>query len=143
MAMTSENGPGTVMDQRAAAVAATIAAIRGIEAELGVTPAALDRIRETLIALATRTELFPDASFPIPAGAVGRAYRLAEDPDHRFALYASAGSPGREGDLTDHSSPFSSASTASVKVPPMSAPMCQGASGAPPSGFAEAPLFVM
>jgi hypothetical protein len=102
MAMTSENGPGTVMDQRAAAVTETIAAIRGIEAELGVTPAALDRIRETLIALATRTELFPDASFPIPAGAVGRAYRLAEDPDHRFALYASAGSPGRAAPPHNH-----------------------------------------
>ena len=102
MAMTSENGPGAVMDQRAAAVAATIAAIRGIEAELGVTPAALDRIRETLISLATRTELFPEASFPIPAGAVGRAYRLAEDPDHHFALYASAGSPGRAAPPHNH-----------------------------------------
>src|SRR6202045_1366915 len=86
---------GAVIDARARAVAGTIAAIRGIEAELGVTPAALDKIREGLIALATRTELFPEASFPIPAGAPGRAYRLAEDPDHRFALYASAGAPGR------------------------------------------------
>jgi hypothetical protein len=91
MALSSENGPGAVMDARAAAVAETIAAIRGIETELGVTPAALDKICEQLIALATRTELFPEGSFPIPAGAPGRAYRLAEDPDHRFALYASAG----------------------------------------------------
>jgi len=81
MAVTSEKGPGAVMDQRALAVAETIAAIRGIETELGVTPAALDRIREQLIALATRSELFPEASFPIPAGAPGRAYRLAEDSD--------------------------------------------------------------
>jgi rhodanese-related sulfurtransferase/predicted metal-dependent enzyme (double-stranded beta helix superfamily) len=102
MAVTSETGPGAVMDQRALAVAETIAAIRGIEAELGVTPAALDMIRERLIALATRTELFPEASFPIPAGAVGRAYRLAEDPDHRFALYASAGAPGRAAPPHNH-----------------------------------------
>jgi rhodanese-related sulfurtransferase/predicted metal-dependent enzyme (double-stranded beta helix superfamily) len=102
MAVTSENGPGAVMDRRARAVAGTIAAIRGIEAELGVTPAALDKIRERLIGLATRTELFPEASFPIPAGAVGRAYRLAEDPDHRFALYASAGSPGRAAPPHNH-----------------------------------------
>jgi rhodanese-related sulfurtransferase/predicted metal-dependent enzyme (double-stranded beta helix superfamily) len=90
------------MDRRAAAVAETIAAIRGIEAELGVTPAALDKIREKLIGLATRSELFPEASFPIPAGAPGRAYRLAEDPDHRFALYASAGSPGRAAPPHNH-----------------------------------------
>jgi rhodanese-related sulfurtransferase/predicted metal-dependent enzyme (double-stranded beta helix superfamily) len=102
MMATSENNPGAVMDRRAAAVAETIAAIRGIEAELGVTPAALDRIREKLIALATRTELFPEASFPIPAGAPGRAYRLAEDPDHRFALYASAGAPGRAAPPHNH-----------------------------------------
>ena len=72
MAVTSDNGPGTVMDWRAAAVAETIAAIRGIESELGVTPAALDKIRERLIALASRSELFPEASFPIPAGARNR-----------------------------------------------------------------------
>src|ERR1700720_4113502 len=93
---------GAVMDARARAVAGTIAAIRGIEAELGVTPAALDKIREALIALATRTELFPEASFPIPAGALGRAYRLAEDADHRFALYASAGAPGRAAPPHNH-----------------------------------------
>src|ERR1700720_1067771 len=93
---------GAVMDARARAVAGTIAAIRGIESEPGVTPAALDKIRERVIALATRTELFPEASFPIPAGAPGRAYRLAEDPDHRFALYASAGAPGRAAPPHNH-----------------------------------------
>ena len=102
MAVTNENGPGAVMDRRAAAVAETIAAIRGIEAEMGVIPAALDKINEKLVALATRTELFPEASFPIPEGAVGRAYRLAEDPDHRFALYASAGAPGRAAPPHNH-----------------------------------------
>src|SRR5205814_982961 len=53
-------------------------------------------------ALATQTELFPEASFPIPEGAVGRAYRLAEDSDHRFALYASAGAPGRAAPPPNH-----------------------------------------
>ena len=86
--------PGAVMDARAAAVGETIAAIREIETEYGVSPAALDRIRERLIALATRADLFPETSFPVPAGSPGRAYRLAEDADHRFALYASAGAPG-------------------------------------------------
>src|SRR5262249_44205698 len=109
MAVAGENGavsqpddPGAAMDARAAAVAETIDAIRLIEREQGVTLAALDAIRERLIGLATRSELFPEASFPIPAGATGRAYRLAEDPDHRFALYASAGAPGRAAPPHNH-----------------------------------------
>ncbi len=102
MLLTSEAGPGEVMDARAAAVAETVAAIRGIEREMGVTPAALDRIRERLIALATRTELFPETSFPVPPGKPGRGYRLAEDADHRFALYASAGAPGRAAPPHNH-----------------------------------------
>ncbi len=72
MAVTSESGPGVIMDARATAVAETVAAIRGIEHEIGVTPAALDRIRERLIALASRTELFPETSFPVPPGNPGR-----------------------------------------------------------------------
>ncbi len=94
--------PGAAMDARAAAVAETVAAIRGIERELGMTPAALDRIKERLIALASRSELFPAESFPVPAGMPGKAYRLAEDRDHRFALYAAAGAPGREAPPHNH-----------------------------------------
>src|SRR5579884_723857 len=111
MAITSEDGlpavgarpgGGAVMDRRAAAVAETVEAIRAIEAERGVTPEALAAIKERLIALACRSELFPEASFPIPAGEVGRAYRLAEDADHRFALYAAAGMPGRAAPPHNH-----------------------------------------
>jgi rhodanese-related sulfurtransferase/predicted metal-dependent enzyme (double-stranded beta helix superfamily) len=83
------------MDQRHAAVVATIEKVRAIEAEHGVTPAALDRIKPALIALASRTELFPQHQFGVPEGQHGRIYRLAEDADHRFALYASAGLPGK------------------------------------------------
>ncbi|HEX5320284.1 MAG TPA: rhodanese-like domain-containing protein [Stellaceae bacterium] len=97
-----ETTPGAVMDARAAAVAETVAAIRAIEREMGVEPRALDRIREKLIALASRTELFPPGSFPVPAGKPGKAYRLAEDADHRFALYAAAGSNGREAPPHNH-----------------------------------------
>src|SRR5665213_3756691 len=101
--MTSEMAtPGPTMDARAAAVGETVAAIRAIERDLGVTPAALDRIKERLIALASRTELFPPESFPVPAGKPGKAYRLAEDPDHRFALYAAAGAPGRKAPPHNH-----------------------------------------
>ena len=95
-------GPGTVMDMRAAAVAETVEAIRHIEREMGVTPAALDKIKEKLIALASRTELFPEDSFPVPEERPGKAYRLAEDADHRFALYAAAGAPGRTAPPHNH-----------------------------------------
>jgi rhodanese-related sulfurtransferase/predicted metal-dependent enzyme (double-stranded beta helix superfamily) len=95
-------GPGAVMDMRAAAVAATVEAIRHIETAMGVTPAALERVKEQLIALASRTELFPEDSFPVPEGRPGKAYRLAEDADHGFALYAAAGSPGRTAPPHNH-----------------------------------------
>ena len=64
------------------------------ETEMGIAPTALERVKEKLIALASRTELFPEDSFPVPEGMPGKAYRLAEDADHRFALYAAAGAPG-------------------------------------------------
>jgi rhodanese-related sulfurtransferase/predicted metal-dependent enzyme (double-stranded beta helix superfamily) len=94
--------PGGVADARAAAVTETVAAIRAIEREGGVTPEALERIKEHLIALATRAELFPPESFPVPPGMPGKAYRLAEDGDHRFALYAAAGAPGRKAPPHNH-----------------------------------------
>jgi rhodanese-related sulfurtransferase/predicted metal-dependent enzyme (double-stranded beta helix superfamily) len=93
---------GAVMDARAAAVAETVEAVRRIEAEMGVTPAALDKIKEKLIGLATRAELFPPGNFPVPQGEPGKAYRLSEDGDHRFALYAAAGAPGRQAPPHNH-----------------------------------------
>jgi predicted metal-dependent enzyme (double-stranded beta helix superfamily) len=80
---------------RAAAVAETVTRVRRIERELGVTRAALERIKAEMIGLASRTDLFPAVHFPVPAGKHGQVYRLAEDADFRFALYASAGMPGK------------------------------------------------
>ena len=85
----------SIMQERHAAVAGLIAEVRHIEAEDGVTPRALDRIKPLLTGLATRGELFPKDHFCVPGAAKGVIYRLAEDPDHRFALYASAGVPGK------------------------------------------------
>lgn len=85
----------SVQEQRAAAVARTMDAIRTIEREKGVTPDALDAIKAELTGLASRTELFPRSHFPVPAGSRGMVYRLSEDADLRFALYASAGVPGK------------------------------------------------
>ncbi|NQW54131.1 MAG: sulfurtransferase [Rhodospirillales bacterium] len=60
----------------------------------GVTTANLEKIGGLLSSLASRTDLFPQEEFPL--GAEGGIYRLSEDPDHRFALYASAGGPGKK-----------------------------------------------
>jgi len=51
-------------------------------------------MKTALIGLASRTDLFPAEHFPCLEG-VGSIFRLSEDPDRRFALYASAGMPGK------------------------------------------------
>jgi predicted metal-dependent enzyme (double-stranded beta helix superfamily) len=86
----------SISTARAEAVAATMAEIRAIEGAHGVTPACLERLKPVLIALATRSELFPPAQFPVPPGRPGSIYRLTEDGDRRFALYASAGVAGKK-----------------------------------------------
>jgi rhodanese-related sulfurtransferase/predicted metal-dependent enzyme (double-stranded beta helix superfamily) len=85
----------SLMEERRAAVEQALDRVRRIEAELGVSRAALEQIKPVLIGLAGRSELFPPAHFPVSSGGNGRVYRLAEDPDRRFALYASAGVPGK------------------------------------------------
>ena len=85
----------THANQRAQAVRETIHAVRAIEAQFGVTRDALERIKPLLVSLASRTELFPAQSFGNLAGRTGTIFHLAEDPDGRFALYGSAGSPGK------------------------------------------------
>lgn len=81
--------------RRAEAVEATLARVRAIEAREGVTPAALDAIKAELIQLALQEQLFPPAHFPVRKGGFGNVYRIAEDADGRFALYGSAGMPGK------------------------------------------------
>ncbi len=85
----------SLMEQRRQAVERTLAAVRRIEAEKGVTRAALEALKPVLIELASQTALFPAEHFPVAPGGHGRVYRLAEDADQRFALYASAGVPGK------------------------------------------------
>ena len=79
--------------ERAAAVRRLIDEARTIETS-GVTAANLDKIGGLLSSLASRADLFPQDEFPL--GADGGIYRLSEDPDNRFALYASAGGPGKK-----------------------------------------------
>jgi rhodanese-related sulfurtransferase/predicted metal-dependent enzyme (double-stranded beta helix superfamily) len=85
----------TVVEQRAGAVEELIKRVRAIETRDGVTRASLERIKAELIALASRTELFPEPHFANVPGRAGTIYHLAEDSDGRFALYGSAGVPGK------------------------------------------------
>ena len=79
--------------ERAAAVRRLVDEARQVE-KAGVTAANLEKIGALLSMLAGRAELFPQDEFPL--GPDGGIYRLSEDPDHRFALYASAGGPGKK-----------------------------------------------
>jgi predicted metal-dependent enzyme (double-stranded beta helix superfamily) len=91
-----------IMTRRFAAVEDTIAQVRAAEALYGVTPAALAEIKGALVDLARAEDLFPPDEFTIPDGAPARLYRLAEDADHRFALYAAANRPGRSAPPHNH-----------------------------------------
>lgn len=76
--------------QREAAVQKTVARVRQIESTEGVSTGALEHIKQALVDLAARRELFPLEDFPLPVAAADRnnaLYRLSEDDDHRFALY--------------------------------------------------------
>jgi rhodanese-related sulfurtransferase/predicted metal-dependent enzyme (double-stranded beta helix superfamily) len=76
------------------AVTAFLDEARQITHDFGVGDAALERIGQRLVALGRRTELFPREHFPVEPGSLGSIYRLAEDADGRFALFACVGVPG-------------------------------------------------
>jgi predicted metal-dependent enzyme (double-stranded beta helix superfamily) len=80
-------------EARGEAIASMVQRVRDIERDKGVNQAALFEIKTALLQLAARTELFPLEDFPSPEPGSGRPsclYRLSEDDDHRFALYANS-----------------------------------------------------
>ena len=86
----------SVREQRQAAVAASVGRIREIETSQGVTRGALEGIKRELLDLADNMEIFPIEDFPASdEDSYDVLYRLSEDDDHRFALYASTGTPGK------------------------------------------------
>ncbi len=79
------------IQERSREIDAAVADVRAIEREEGVTRHSLAKIRERLLRLAARTDLFTAEDFSPPAPGDKRTsclYRLSEDADHRFALYA-------------------------------------------------------
>jgi len=85
----------TIIEQRDQAVAETVGRVRLIEQQHGVNYDALGKIRDELIELARDKELFPRSSFPVTEDGGSAVYRISEDPDHRYALYASVGAAGK------------------------------------------------
>jgi predicted metal-dependent enzyme (double-stranded beta helix superfamily) len=92
-------------ESRAREIQAAVADIRAIERREGVTRASLEHIKQRLIRLAARQELFPASDFPPPApgGKLKSClYRVAEDADHRFALYVNASLGGHSTPAHNH-----------------------------------------
>ena len=91
--------------ERASAIKEAVADIRAIEAQEGVTRAALERMKARLVKLAARTDLFSAADYPAPPADGDRSstlYRISEDDDHRFALYANAARGGVKSPAHNH-----------------------------------------
>jgi predicted metal-dependent enzyme (double-stranded beta helix superfamily) len=79
--------------ERAREIESAVADVRAIETREGVTRESLEKIKQRLMRLAKRSDLFTAAEFPPPGAGARRnscLYRLAEDADHRFALYANS-----------------------------------------------------
>src|SRR5690606_14725361 len=88
-----EQGYATRSAARREAVAGALADIHALGGPAAPRRHVLSRVRDRLVGLAERAELFPRGDLPPPfPGTGGRSilYRLAEDEDHGFALYANA-----------------------------------------------------
>jgi len=92
-------------DERKREIAAAVADVRAIEEREGVTRDSLEKIKQRLTRLAARQELFTAEDFPPPArgGKLKSClYRVAEDADHRFALYVNASLGGHKTPAHNH-----------------------------------------
>ncbi len=81
------------MEERTAAIQEAMADIRTIESDMGITREGVEAIRDRLVQLAARRELFSLDDYAPPGedeSAKSCLYRLAQDDDDRFALYANA-----------------------------------------------------
>jgi predicted metal-dependent enzyme (double-stranded beta helix superfamily) len=90
---------------RTEAVTAAMDDIRRIEADSGVTREGVEAIRDRIIELSRHRDLFPLEDFPSPTaddGATSFLYRLAQDSDDRFALYAQSSNGQVETPVHNH-----------------------------------------
>ena len=96
--------PGSdVASRRHAAVAAFIAEARQLlERAEPADRETLQTVARALERLGAQRDLFPSAQFPVSADNPAQVYRLSEDLDGRYALYVSAGLPGKAQPPHDH-----------------------------------------
>ncbi|MBI4083484.1 MAG: hypothetical protein HY423_12835 [Candidatus Lambdaproteobacteria bacterium] len=94
----------SISQARRAAIAGTLDRVRTLEHEEGVSRPTLLKIRAELLKLAARKDLWPPADFRSGVDTLGnsRIYALAEDADHRFALYMSTSSSAKKVAPHDH-----------------------------------------
>jgi predicted metal-dependent enzyme (double-stranded beta helix superfamily) len=79
--------------ETSAEISRAVADIRAIERAHGVTRDSLEKIKQRLIRLAARQDLFSAQDYPPPTPGGKRnscLYRVSEDADHRFALYVNS-----------------------------------------------------
>src|SRR3546814_10691123 len=101
MAVAQQN-PG-IAEERRAVIAALLADVRRIKAETGVTPDALEEIRQRVSGLTVRPDLFGEDVFPSPTAEKPNViYILSADAAGRFGLYLSFGMPGTQTPQHDH-----------------------------------------
>jgi len=91
-----------IASARARAVDAFLATARTLLSQEPNAPYALQSVADALVQLGLRQGLFPAEHFPVDASRPSQVYRLAEDADGGFALYLSAGLPGKSQPPHDH-----------------------------------------
>ncbi len=87
--------------RRARACANLMRRVHAIAEREGPTPSALHAIKNELVKLARRAELFPAADFPMPE-AEGRNHPLLVEENDGHGLYLKIGMPGKEAAPHDH-----------------------------------------
>ena len=94
----------TVKTRRDEMISRTVDRIRLIEKDKGVTRETLEDIKAVMLELAAHIEVFPEEDFVLEKDDKGNfpIYRLAEDDDHRFALYMSTSIGAKDVPPHDH-----------------------------------------
>lgn len=93
-----------VKAQRNQMVSEAVERVRRLEEDKGVTRQTLQDIKAVLLELATHTALFPEEDFATDKDDKGNfpIHRLAEDADHRFAVYMSTSIGAKDVPPHDH-----------------------------------------